>query len=263
MEIPVQRWEKAVEIRHSTRTYDNIPLSEEHKETIESFITSLNRGVEGVRAVFVKEGGDKVIKSILGSYGVIKGVNSYLAFLADEQDTKYPEKIGYAGEMCILEIASLGLGTCWISGTYRPEIAVKQTNPEPHEKVVAITPVGYGSQESLMGKLMKKTVGSQKRKALGELCPGGYKEDWPEWIKRAVHLARLAPSAVNRQPWRFRISADENSIIIGLDNPGSADGKRMDCGIAMLHIEIGALSSGVRGEWRYLDKPDVAVFSKL
>lgn len=263
MEIPVQRWEKAVEIRYSTRTYDDIPLSGEYEESIKNFIKSLNRGVEGVRAIFVKEGGDRVIKSILGSYGLIKGVNSYIAFVADEQDVKYPEKIGYTGEMCILETSSLGLGSCWISGTFKPEVVAEHINLEPHEKVIAITPVGYSSQESLIGKMMKRVVGSQKRKQLEELCPGGYKEDWPEWIRKAIQLARLAPSAINRQPWRFKVSNDEKSIIIALDNFSNLEGKRLDCGIAMLHIEIGALSCGIKGEWRYLNKPDIAIFTIL
>ncbi len=36
--------------------------------------------------------------------------------------------------------------------------------------------------------------------------------------------------------------------------------KRLDCGIAMLHIELGALSKGVKGRWELLKQPQVARF---
>ncbi len=43
-----------------------------------------------------------------------------------------------------------------------------------------------------------------------------------------------------------------NSITVSADsavNPTMVVSKRLDCGIAMLHIEIGALTSGVKGSW--------------
>ncbi|MFC2014334.1 hypothetical protein ACFLU8_05675 [Chloroflexota bacterium] len=39
--------------------------------------------------------------------------------------------------------------------------------------------------------------------------------------------------------------------------------KRLDCGIAMLHIEIAARSYGIQAEWQFLKAPDVARFSVI
>jgi hypothetical protein len=36
--------------------------------------------------------------------------------------------------------------------------------------------------------------------------------------------------------------------------------KRLDCGIAMLHLEIAALNDGVKGLWEFLETPKVARF---
>ena len=36
--------------------------------------------------------------------------------------------------------------------------------------------------------------------------------------------------------------------------------EQLDCGIAMLHIEIGAFYEGVKGNWVYLNDPEVARF---
>jgi hypothetical protein len=80
------------------------------------------------------------------------------------------------------------------------------------------------------------------------------------WTKPAIEAARLAPSAANRQPWKLEIG--ESSIMVSADNRRLDFGvsRRLDCGIAMLHIELGALSAGVRGKWELLEHPSVAIY---
>jgi len=70
-------------------------------------------------------------------------------------------------------------------------------------------------------------------------------------MKKALEAARLAPSAVNRQPWRFFLG--ENAIAVSLDKVRDTDkiSRRLDCGIAMLHLELGARHSGVAANWTY------------
>jgi hypothetical protein len=34
--------------------------------------------------------------------------------------------------------------------------------------------------------------------------------------------------------------------------------RRLDCGIAMLHFELGARAAGLTGEWEFLEAPEVA-----
>jgi hypothetical protein len=84
---------------------------------------------------------------------------------------------------------------------------------------------------------------------------------WPKWARTAVEAARLAPSATNRQPWNFNIEHD--SITLSVNNTGMEFNvsKRLDCGIAMLHIELGALNCGIQGGWEFLKKPQVACFN--
>ena len=73
----------------------------------------------------------------------------------------------------------------------------------------------------------------------------------------AVEAARLAPSGANRQPWRFRL--EERGLALPMA-PGAYWTAPIDCGIAMLHAELGALHEGVRGDWVRLAAPDVARF---
>ena len=257
----MQRWKDAIELRHSSRTYSGEVLPGELNENLKQFINTVNKSIEGVRAVLVEDGGDKVVLSIMGSYGLIKGVRAYIAFIADMNGENLYEKIGYLGEMCVLEATAMGLDTCWISGTFKPQIVEDQLSIKPDEKVIAITPVGYSKKKSLAERIMKKVMVSHKRKPLEELCQGGYNPDWPKWINDSLNLARVAPSAVNKQPWCFVIGEGEKEIKVKIDDLKNAERKKLDCGIVMLHLEIGALSNGIDGKWSYLELPDIAVYN--
>jgi len=102
---------------------------------------------------------------------------------------------------------------------------------------------------------------NHRRKPLAELVTGLSTSDWPQWVKPALEAARIAPSAINRQPWRFYV--ESNGITVSVDNSRFSFGvsKRLDCGIAMLHIEVAALDAGVRGRWKFLEAPGVAKFA--
>jgi hypothetical protein len=54
---------------------------------------------------------------------------------------------------------------------------------------------------------------------------------------------------------------ENGTIRISLDNGRDSYhiSKRLDCGIAMAHIEIGANYQGVKGQWEYLENPDVVL----
>ena len=85
--------------------------------------------------------------------------------------------------------------------------------------------------------------------------------DYPRWILSALQAARLAPSAANRQPWRFHV--DSKSITISVNSLRREYGvsRRLDCGIAMLHIDVAARNSGIDGNWEFLTQPHVAKYA--
>ncbi|MFW6034739.1 MAG: nitroreductase family protein [Halothermotrichaceae bacterium] len=256
-----KKWYNTIEKRHSRRKYLDKPVTDNLIKYMNNFIEKLNRQTQAVRGVLVKDGYERVFKTILGTYGIIQGASSYIAFIGDQSDKNIMEKIGYFGEAVILEATDQGLGTCWVSGTFKKSEVKKQINLDEQEKVYAVTPIGYCNENySLIEKIMKKVISSHDRKDLDELCLGGFKKNWPDWIKTAIKSARLAPSARNKQPWRFGVK--DNKIKIFLDKSTSKQtiSERLDCGIAMLHIELGALHKGVEGKWQLLESPEVAIF---
>ncbi|MCK5654431.1 MAG: nitroreductase family protein, partial [Dehalococcoidia bacterium] len=76
-----------------------------------------------------------------------------------------------------------------------------------------------------------------------------------------LEAATLAPSAINRQPWRFYVEPDSITVSIYGSRLEFGISKRLDCGIAMLHIEVAALDCGVQGKWEFLEAPKVSRFT--
>lgn len=213
------------------------------------------------RAVLVTDSPEKVFKGAVGHYGSIKGASAFIAFIGDMQDPYVQEKAGYTGEGIILEATALNIATCWVGALFRPDLAASLTGAAGTEKVLAVTPVGYAAGAvSLEERIMSGFGRNHRRKPLEQIAFGLEEKKRPGWMKAALDAARLAPSAVNRQPWRFRLEND--CIIISVDDQKNTYNisKRLDCGIAMLHAEVAALSHGVRGGWELLEAPDVACF---
>lgn len=261
MQIPEDKWYDAIFQRRSRRQFTGKPLTPEEVTYLIDFSQELNRNVGGARVEIVNQSPNTVFKGAIGSYGKIKGAPAYVAFVGNLEDPNTQEKVGYIGECLILEATSMGLATCWVGGFFKPDVVSEHITISQNERVLAVSPLGYASeQHSFEEKLMSGLASGHKRKDLEILCLDGFRKDWPEWARTALTVGRLAPSAVNRQPWRF--SVETNAIKISVDSVKDSYriSKRLDCGIAMAHIEIGARYEGVRGRWDYLPQPDIAIF---
>jgi len=213
------------------------------------------------RAMLITESPERVFKGAVGPYGKIKNTPAFVAFIGNMDSPYVQEEIGYTGEGIILEATALHLATCWVGGFFRPEVAGALAEISESERVLGVTPIGYARKRRSLEEILMTGFGrSHKRKSLSRLVTGLEEADWPEWTKAALKAARLAPSAVNRQPWCFYVEPD--SITVSVNKPGMEFNiaKRLDCGIAMLHIEVAALNYGVQGKWEFLEAPRVARF---
>jgi nitroreductase len=251
MELPVEKWYRAIGKRRSCRRYFPQFLSQELVYHLWHVITELNEAYSGARIELLTDRPDPILKGILGSYGKIQEARAYAAFIGDTRDPHMEEKLGYLGECFILEATANRLGSCWVGGTFKADAVSRIVHAGPEETVLAVATVGFPQEQH--------PAGGHKRKPLEKMCTGLPKEEWPNWVDAALEAARLAPSAYNRQPWRFKV--EQEGVTVSLDNPQQGRlSQRLDCGIAMLHLEIGALSRGAQGSWEYLTGPDVARF---
>ena len=257
MELPVDSWYRAIFLRHSHRQYSGEPPKDDVTDRIETVCNDF-RPFQGARAVLVRDSGKDVFKSAVGEFFYkVKETPFYITFIGDMNESNVQAIMGYIGEGIILEATALGLNTCWVGGFYRRESVLKHIELEDGEQVLGITPIGYSRDEKDRVGVSTKPY---RRKSIDKLILSG-DVDEKEWVRPALEAVRVAPSAANRQPWRLEIS--ENSIMISADSrrEGSGVSRRLDCGIAMLHLDLGAQSYGVQGSWEFLEHPRVARYS--
>ena len=249
--------------RRSVRTYLDKPLSRESKDKLINYLHSLN-GLNSPFPVSIRfaliecDEAWNISQAKLGTYGVIKGANTFLAAAVEKKD-KNLEQFGYAFEKVVLFATSLELGTCWLGGTFKMSEFAKSMNLQDDEIIPCVSPVGYPAErKSILEKVMRYTAGSNNRKGWPELF---FQEDFDHALKQTeagryqipLEMLRLAPSASNKQPWR--IVKENNKFHFFLTHTkGYAkllphDLQRVDLGIAMCHFELTAKEMGIEGEW--------------
>jgi hypothetical protein len=210
------------------------------------------------RAVLVLQQVDKGFRGIIGP----TGAPAFVAFVGNAGDNHIQEKIGYMGEAVVLEATSLGLSTCWVGGFLRRGTIEELVDADSKEEVFGLTPIGYAKERvSFKESIMTGFGWTHRRKPMSKLVTGLPETEWPNWIRGALDAARLAPSAMNRQPWKFNVERDRITIFTNETGHDFNLSKRLDCGIAMLHLEVAALNQGMHGIWGLLESPQVARFS--
>ena len=137
---------ETIQRRRSVRTYTGKPLRDEHIVQIKQYINQLQApfGIKArVELISIKPD-EKPIK--LGTYGWVKGACDYLALVYEE--APFAETAAaYMFEQLILFCTDLGLGTCWLGGSFNREDFKKQVKLNPNEKLKIVSPVGYASVE--------------------------------------------------------------------------------------------------------------------
>jgi len=241
-------WLAAVARRRSRRAFDGTPAETVALDAVDA-ICERFRPYPDARVVLVRDPGVDIFKGIIGSYGKVTNAPHALLFIADTHVDFSDQHLGYVGEAVILEATTQNLATCWIGGFFDPKRAATLVRLAPGERILAVSPLGIAQPAtSRTERTMTGMAASSTRKPLDALAPDGV-GGWPAWAVATLETARLAPSAVNRQPWRF--SWDGSGLVISVNNHRETPKvtKRLDCGIAMLHVEIAALSFGVTGTW--------------
>lgn len=208
--------------RVSRRTYLDVEIEGEKIQTILSWIKDINKE-SGLNIEFIQNGREG-FQSGIKTYGMFKGVKSVILMKGLAETTDLDEKVGYYGEELVLAITGLGLGTCWVAGTYDR----KKFNIKSDEELICVITVGEVSEITFKEKLIRMGI-SEKRKPLNQRLKG---DSAPKLIEEAVEAVRLAPSAMNSQKPIFTF---KNSELCGSVEVKSFT-DLVDLGIAKCHI---------------------------
>lgn len=263
MTVSIEEWAAAVPRRHSRRRFSGAQLTLEQADAMRAHCEDF-MPFAAARTVFVREPHVDIFGGVFGSYGAIRRAPSVLVMIADTAEPDHQAMVGYTGEGAVLEATRLGLGTCWVAGFFDRRKTRALVDLAEGERVLAVSPLGEPEVRPTAGESAHADVAKvRKRKTLPEIAPGIDGGRWPMWAFAGIELARVAPSAMNRQPWSFRL--EDDSVVLSVGRPGGdrAVSKRLDCGIAMLHFELGALVNGGIGGWSFLEAPDVARYTPV
>jgi len=187
------------------------------------------------------------------SVPVIVGTDTYIAGKM-RRAPHAEEAFGYTFEKVVLFAEELGVGTTWIAGTMDRGAFEKAMKLSDGEVMPCISPLGYPAKKmSVRESMMRRGIKADSRLGFEELF---FEDslDTPLTKEKAGKLAdafeavRLAPSAVNKQPWRIVLCGDKAHFYEKHSRGYGANGwdiQKIDIGIALCHFEVAARASGL------------------
>ena len=241
---------QAIQRRRSVRTFADIPLTGGQ-------LSLLNETAADARAEF---GGRYIIRIVStdafagghvpSTYGVIKGARCFMLLWCDD-NAESKLSGGFAMEKLVLTATAMGLGTCWLGGTF----SAKDFNIDPSlqadgRKLVAVVPVGAPApREGWVGRMMVALAGSRGRKPFKDMffsvLGGGIHLSEDCMWYGALEAMRQAPSSTNSQPWRAMVTDNGVEFFKARKGPLSD----IDMGIGLSHFAIAMSRYGKRGRF--------------
>lgn len=215
--------QEAILSRHSVRQYSNRPLTEEQVKTLRQQIAESNLAKNLHMQLVLND--TKALSGIMAKFLRFSGASNYIAMVG-KQSPSLQENLGYEGERLVLLAQTLGLNTCWVGGTFSRN---RNVDVNKDEMYVAVIAIGHGL-----------TQGKQHpNKPIGTFADIDGK---PDWFRRGVECAMLAPTAMNRQ--NFHFTHLPNNTVKATAKPAPFAG--LDLGIAKYHFEVGAGSENFK-----------------
>jgi nitroreductase len=217
--------QEAIQARHNVRAYKNEPLAQAHCRALQAKIDQVNR--LGRLHVQLIQDEPRAFQGTLAKYGKFRGVTNYLVMAGVKADD-LDDRIGYYGEQLVLLAQTLGMNTCWVGLSYSKVLGTYVL--DDGEVIKAYIAIGYGETQGTTHKI----------KRIDQVSNVG--DDTPEWFRRGVEAALLAPTAVNQQKFSFEyLGMKDGRYLVRAHKGFSLIGyTRMDLGIAKYHFEIGA-----------------------
>lgn len=182
---------EAIFNRRSVRKFFMEPVDEDILCKIRKFMESLTPLNGGCRVEF--EIHEQMVKKDRMK-GLFKSEAPYYLLVYCEDSPGGYRNAGYLAEQVVLYMTTKHLGSCYLGGT-------KVGAPEKDGLKQALV-IAFGRAD---GNLYRD-VEEAHRMPMSVLCT--YKDEPGENMKQVLMAARLAPSSLNSQPWRFIVYSD-------------------------------------------------------
>lgn len=207
---------EAILKRKSVRDYDMAPLADEEIKHILDYAESIEPLMHGYKTKIrlICPDDVKAIRSWRAPH--------YLVIYADESDNALVN-VGYVYEQLTIYLTSLGLGTCWAN-------SVSPKNCKEYEGLKWAATISFGKEKN--GQPWRENISEVKRRSSGSIS---------DVADEKLEVARIAPSAMNNQPWYFVHNGEKirvYCVVQGFMKKWMAGMNRIDMGIAISHLKL-------------------------
>lgn len=255
--------------RQSIRTYETQNIIESDYNKITDYINKEHNLI----GPFEKKGKinliqvtdnvtDKGIK--LGTYGFIKNPRAYLVGVTDNNKYSLLD-FAYTFHRLVLYLTELGMGTCWMGGTFNRHSFEKKLQLGEGEFIPCITPIGYPkNKQRVFDKAVRFVVKADNKKPWDKLFYDSNFEvplvkENAGLFEIPIEMVRLGPSASNKQPWRLVLSEDRKVCHFFIEHTPNYSAKlgydmqMLDMGIAMCQFELACKELNIEGQLELKD----------
>ena len=193
--------------RHSVRSFTNEELSKDVISKLNAEITMINTHEAGLKfSLCVND--NNPFKTFKQSYGFFKNANNYIACVVEPHYKHSYQRAGFFAQQIVMKAYSLGLGTCYVGGTYDRDAvsAVMKAG----EKLLFIILVGYENDDvkaPAIARLAYNLIHIKKMCAMDFLSAEGDKEVLfaeNQLLSNALEAVAVAPSSLNKRPARVK-----------------------------------------------------------
>jgi len=262
--------EEIIRERYSCRSFLPEKIEADKMDALLDFMEESTREAEDIGARFT------MVQSLgangnVGTYGMISGARDYMVGIVKKGGGRI-EDFGYLFEKIVLYAASLNLDTCWLAGIDRKTFESKMSLSDG-ETVAVACPVGYAKRGGIKDGFIRLAVRADKRKPWKELFfEGGpvipLSRERAGVLAVPLEMARLAPSASNRQPWRIIVDGGNVHFCLQrtrgyLDRGYPIDVQKNDIGISMCHFDLSARSRGLEGVFLDMQDAETGAFEYI
>jgi len=233
---------------------------------------------EGLEVIVYKNGNElsQKLEGLIGYNNIMINAPHYMLILGNKEEIAY-KMTGYLGEWLVLKLIKEDIGSCWVDLNGNDIGEKLGLNVE--KDVLGIIAMGYPKSDLKISAIYnsKKRMGSggypntdleykedntTSRKPIEDIV---FLSKWGNKITvnelevrgyaEVFYYMRLAPSWVNRQPWKFILDGTKIVLYIEKDEKVAKNSLLLESGIAMLYFEVAMHGEGIPGYWK-LEKID-------
>lgn len=249
------KYMEKIEKRKSIREFKKKELEAEKIEKIFQGFEDVKRLIPEIDVELVVRSGDTKnrLEGVTGYRGKSFMAPDYLILLSEKADY-YLENAGYLTEGLCLLLTELEISHCWLT-VDDSEAAKKAALIDSDKELVVVIACGYGVKERTKKRLdILNPTNVIFRERKGHIAPKiaqeelVYQDTWGkpvDWetqqidplLDKSLYAASLAPSFLNRQPYRYILKGSQVILCVKEEDMTSGHDTLLDAGATMFNFD--------------------------